>query len=58
MQRADSAQIRKALEAVDLLVKAGVLFVPIPILDDRDHALVVDEMNKRFEIMITSTEGL
>lgn len=38
MNRASPAEIRKALELANTLARAGVLFVPIPLLDEKDKA--------------------
>lgn len=47
--RATPVQMRKALEAVNLLKKAGILFVPMPTLDEADHEIKVIEMMRRLE---------
>jgi len=41
MQRANAVQMRKALMAVEVLKKAGILFVPVPIIDEEDFKLAI-----------------
>jgi len=38
MNRASPIEIRKALELANTLARAGVLFVAIPLLDEKDKA--------------------
>jgi transcriptional regulator with XRE-family HTH domain len=40
--------MRKALEAVETLKKAGLLFVPMPVLSEADHAELLQDMMRRF----------
>jgi len=40
MNRASPAEIRKALELARELAQAGILFVPVPVIDDRDKTLI------------------
>jgi len=56
MQRANAVQMRKALMAVEVLKKAGILFVPVPIIDEEDFKLAIAEVDKRFEMMIAEAE--
>ncbi len=49
MNRATPVQMRKALEAVDQLRKAGVLFVPIPVINEDDRYALVDQMLARLQ---------
>jgi hypothetical protein len=39
------------MEATEVLVKAGILFVPIPVVDAEDHDKLVNFMMARLEIM-------
>lgn len=51
MKRADPVQMRQALEIVDDLKNAGILFVPVPILDTVDHAVLLATLHTRLERM-------
>lgn len=47
MNKASPVEMRKALEHVDMFKRAGILFVPIPIIDDADRdALIVESFNR------------
>jgi hypothetical protein len=50
MNRASPVEMRKALEAVENLKKAGLLFVPMPVLSEADHAELLQEMMLRIDI--------
>ena len=47
MNRASSVDIRNALAVVNTLVKAGIDFVPVPVLSDEDKALLVRDVQMR-----------
>jgi hypothetical protein len=51
MNKASPVEMRKALEAVETLKKAGLLFVPMPVLSEADHAELIQDMMRRFEDM-------
>ncbi len=57
MNRATSVEMRKALQAVELMKEAGLRFVPMPALDDHDHAELVAKMQKRLDEMADRCEG-
>lgn len=38
MDRASPVELRKALQVAQQLAQAGILFVPVPVLDDADKA--------------------
>lgn len=56
MERANPADLRKAIEAANTYVKAGILFVPIPVLNKDDHAAKVHEAELAIEALITEAE--
>lgn len=47
MNQASPADLRKELEAAQALTKAGILFVPMPVLNEIDHAELQAEVVKR-----------
>jgi hypothetical protein len=50
MKKAKPAEMQKlSLLIADQLKKAGIGFVPIPILNDKDHALLVTMLTDRLE---------
>jgi len=51
MNKATPIEMRKALQVVDALKKAGVLFVPVPILDSNDKDLLLGILEKRLDII-------
>jgi len=57
MERANSVDLRKAIVAANEFVKAGLLFVPMPVLDPKDHKQLVNKSAKRLESIIKKIEG-
>jgi len=57
MQRANPAELRKALESLSAMTKAGILFVAMPVLDEQDLATMRGESIKRLERIIEITES-
>lgn len=49
MNRASPVEMRKALEIVDAFKRAGVLFVPMPVLDEADRLQMVGQMQGRID---------
>ena len=49
MERATPVQMRKSLEVVEVFKKAGLRFVPIPVIDEADFLAQTAELNKRLE---------
>lgn len=43
------AQIRRALEVVEAFKRAHILFVPMPVYDDEDHAILSEVAAQRLE---------
>ena len=56
MNRASPADLRKAIDAANVYVKAGILFVPIPVLNKDDHAAKVLEAELAIERLLTEAE--
>lgn len=57
MKKTDASELRKTMEIVKALRDARVLFVPIPVMDDEDHAELVDLLKKRVEIINAAVEA-
>jgi len=56
MNRASPAEIRRALEAASAYSKAGILFVPIPVLDAADHTALIEQAAAKIEKMVEMCE--
>lgn len=57
MKRANVVDLRNAARAANDLTRAGVLFVPMPVLDTADHVALAKQAADRLEQMITSGDG-
>jgi hypothetical protein len=56
MERASPVEMRKCLELVEQLKKAGIAFMPIPIIND--HEALYEMLNKKLEVLErVCTEG-
>lgn len=51
MNRASPTDLRKAIEAAQTMLKAGLLFVPMPALSDKDHAQLVKQCDSRLGLL-------
>jgi hypothetical protein len=47
LARANPSDLRRAMEAAHLLVKTGILFVPVPILGAKDHDALASSVQAR-----------
>jgi len=56
MNRANPIDLRKAAEAANTYIKAGVLFVPMPALSAIDHANLVAQAASRLDQIIRESE--
>lgn len=56
MERAKPADLRKAINAANVYLKAGLLFVPMPVLNDADHAELVRQADQRLDQLIQESE--
>ena len=52
MNRASPADLRKALEVAHAYAKAGLLFVPMPVLNETDHHKLVADAAERIDQLI------
>ena len=57
MNRASSVDIRKAILVANEFVKAGIDFVPVPVLSDDDKPIMVREVQKRLSQIENDSEG-
>lgn len=56
MNKASPIDMRKALEMVSALRSAGILFVPMPVVDAEEAARRVEEAEARLEQMAQEAE--
>lgn len=56
MNRASPVDLRRELSAAQVLARTGILFVPIPVLNEDDHAALRADVIKRMEQIIETTE--
>ena len=52
MERANVVDLRRACEVVEAGKKAGILFVPVPVLYPDDGRDLLQKMNKRLSVML------
>jgi len=55
MNKASPVDLRKAMDATDALVKAGILFVPMPVLGPTDHKELIKRASERLQAILDST---
>ena len=56
MNRASPVDLRKAIDVANTYVKAGILFVPIPVIDKDKHAALVIQADLALEELLTEAE--
>ena len=56
MNRASPVDLRKAIQVANVYVNAGILFVPMPVLNKDDHAAKVLEAELAIESLLTQAE--
>lgn len=56
MNRASPVELRKAIEAAQAFVKAGILFVPIPVMDEQDHEDLKFKLHARMYKLMADAE--
>ncbi|WP_288659502.1 MULTISPECIES: DUF1382 family protein [Pseudomonas] len=54
--RANVADLRRAAEMSNQLVKAGVLFVPMPVLNGQDYQELAEQANARLDKLAQMAE--
>lgn len=57
MNRASPVDLRKAIEVANAYTKAGILFVPMPVLNEADHHDLVQQASQRIEQILEETEN-
>lgn len=57
MKRANPAQLRQSLEVAHGLVKAGVRFVCMPVVDEADLANLASQAAERFDRLALIAES-
>lgn len=58
MNRASPVDLRKAIEVANAYTNAGILFVPMPVLNEADHHDLVQKASQRIEQILEEAEGL
>lgn len=57
MKRANPAQLRQSLEMANTMVKHGIRFVCMPVVDEADLANLASQAAERFERMALIAEA-
>ena len=57
MKRATPAQLRQSLEAANILVKHGIRFVCMPVVDEADMVNLASQAAERIERMAVIAEA-
>lgn len=57
MNRASPVDLRKAIEVANAYTNAGILFVPMPVLNEADHHDLVQQASHRIEQILEETEN-
>lgn len=57
VMRASPVQMRKSLEVVEALKKAGIWFVPIPVLDETEFNERIAEMVSKLDQIERANHG-
>ena len=56
MEKANPVEMRMALKVVDGLKNGGILFVPMPVLGERDRAQLLEELERRLDMITKDSE--
>jgi hypothetical protein len=57
MKRANPAQLRQAIELANKMVKLGILFVCMPVVDEADGMNLASQAAERFERLALIAEA-
>lgn len=57
MKRANPAQLRQSREMANTMVKHGIRFVCVPVVDEADHQNLASQAAERFERMALIAEA-
>ncbi|MBJ2292645.1 DUF1382 family protein [Pseudomonas sp. MF5691] len=57
MKRATPAQLRQAIELANKMVKLGILFVCVPVVDEADHLNLATQATERLERLALIAEA-
>lgn len=52
VKRANPAELRKALEMAQTMAKAGIMFVPMPVVNANDLKNLTDQSALKFNLML------
>ena len=57
MKRANPAQLRRSIEMANTMVKHGIRFVCMPVVDEADMANLASQASERFERLAMIAEA-
>ncbi len=57
MNRASPTDLRKCVQLANTYVQAGILFVPMPVLNAADHVGLASQANQRLEQLAQEAEA-
>jgi hypothetical protein len=57
MNRASPTDLRKCAQLANTYLKAGILFVPMPVLNAADHVGLASQANQRLEQLAQEAEA-
>ena len=55
MNRANPADLRRALEYAQLLAKSGIDFIPVPVLNEKDREALISDVEQRLRLLEKKT---
>jgi hypothetical protein len=56
IHRANPEDLRKCLELAQTLAKSGIKFVPVPVVSDDDHVVLVQDVQRRLRLLEAQAE--